>query len=224
MLGAGETIDEVGIAGRPIFIIRGPDGQPTGVRKIARGSDNRPGYFEATRNEARTYKQIIAENPEEWRNHVLPYRNSDMNSASVIIDFDWVDGTDVRTYLADHPQDATVVFDHVARQLRWLAEKGYAHGDIDAGNFFRTADGRILVLDLGLAHKRIVGAQKEKSDFLHMIRPYIKPKVGSYLNSKPLTMPLADFFLSASRQIRNSTRTTRSQKAGYRGRRTRRSH
>ena len=206
MLGADETIDAEGIAGRPIFIIRGPDGQPTGVRKVARGSDDRPGYFDATRNEARIYKQIIAENPMTWRDHLLPYRNSVANSASVIIDFDWVDGVDVRSYLADHPQDASAVFDHVARQLRWLAEKGYAHGDIDAGNFFRTTDGRILVLDLGLAHKRLVGAQKEKNDFVHMIRPYIKPNVSVYLDSKPLTTPLVDFFLSASRQIRKITR------------------
>jgi serine/threonine protein kinase len=220
MLGADETIDAEGIAGRPIFIIRGPDGQPTGVRKVARGSDDRPGYFDATRNEARIYKQIIAENPESWRDHLLPYRNSAANSASVIIDFDWVDGVDVRSYLADHPQDASAVFDHVARQLRWLAEKGYAHGDIDAGNFFRTADGRILILDLGLAHKRIVGAQKEKNDFIHMIRPYIKPKVGLYLDSKPLTTPLVDFFLSASRQIRKSTRRSTQKRRGTQRRRT----
>ena len=211
MLGEGEIIDEVGIAGRTIYIIRGPDGQPTGVRKIAYHTDDRPGHFAVTQNEARIYNQIIAENPEEWRDHLIPYRNSAANSVSVIIDFDWVDGADIRSYLAENPQDATTVFYHVARQLRWLAEKGYVHGDIDLGNFFRTTDGRILILDLGLSHKRLTVqlAHREKAAFMHIIRPFVKQNLIFYLDSKPFTMPLADFYLSASRKLRKSTRATR---------------
>jgi len=207
----GETIDAVGIAGRPIYIIRGPDGRPTGVRKIAVTVNDRPGYFSATQQEANMYEQIRNENPDDWSAHLLPYREKHGNRSTVIIDFDWVDGMDVGAYLEANPRAATIVFDKIAQQLRWLTEKGYIHGDIKTGNFFRTVDGRILILDLGLTQKRInvISARNEKNAFIDMIRPFVKQKVVQRLEEQPLTLALADFYLMAARRIRKSVRTTR---------------
>lgn len=143
----GETVDTEGIAGRPIFIIRDTMGAPVGVRKVATSMDPHPGHFTATQVEARIYNHLVTVG--EWREHILPFRGEKTTVDTVTIDFDWLDGEDAEKYLAKHPSEFLPVMRQILLQLRWLAQQGYVHGDIKLDNFYRAADGRILLFDFG---------------------------------------------------------------------------
>ena len=217
----GETLDDVGIAERTIYTIRGADGTITGVRKIALVTDDRAGHFHATRNEAMTYAALTE--LADWRSYVIPYRGHVMNSQSVMIDFDWVDGSDLKHRLSVDPANALRYLDHAARALRWLALHGYFHGDIRADNFYCTDDGRILLLDFGRTtqHTTRLIMIAERRAFMALIAPFAPSATMQLLSEYPIARPLAEFYLVASRLLRRAGRGPRlTRRQRYRRRRT----
>lgn len=217
----GEALDDVGIADRTIYTIRAVDGTITGVRKIALVSDDRPGHFHATRNEAMTYA-ALSEFP-DWRSYVIPYRGHIMNSQSVMIDFDWVDGSDLKHRLSVDPANALHYLDHAARALRWLALHGYFHGDIKADNLYCTDSGKVLLLDFGRTtqHTTRLIMIAERRAFMTLIGPFAPSATMQLLNDYSIERPLADFYLLASRQLRRAARGPRlTRRQRHRRRRT----
>jgi serine/threonine protein kinase len=232
----GEKLDTEGIAGRPIFIIRDATGTPVAVRKVAHETDTLPGHFAATQNEAVIYRQLSTTH--SWRDHILPYRNAVVSDDTVIIDFDWIEGEDVERYLTAHPDQAVSVIRQVIMQLRWLAQQGYIHGDVKLDNFYRTADGRILLLDFGRAWRITYGNMiTETGAVSRIVRPYY-PEVAEWLvhgkaveehaHIAPLKDKLAEIYLktvsmlvpkqagrrsSNSRKSRKSTSSNRKTKS-----------
>ena len=167
----GEVIDKEGIAGRSIFIIRNADGLPVGVRKIAMENDPLPGHFTATQVEARTYRHLTT--IPGWREHILPFRDEKSTGDTVTIDFDWLDGEDVQKYLEKYPDDFLPIMRQILIQLRWLAQQGFIHGDIKLDNFYRTADGRILLFDFGRAGRvAFASVMSELMAVARIISPY----------------------------------------------------
>jgi len=175
----GEILDKEGIAGRSIFIIRNADGLPVGVRKIAMENDPLPGHFTATQVEARIYRHLTT--IPGWREHILPFRDEKSTGDTVTIDFDWLDGEDVQKYLEKYPDDYLPVMRQILMQLRWLAQQGYIHGDIKLDNFYRTADGRILLFDFGRAGRvAFASVMSELMAVARIISPY-NTDLGSWL-------------------------------------------
>jgi serine/threonine protein kinase len=167
----GEVLDKDGIAGRPIFIIRNADGAPVGVRKIAMENDPLPGHFTATQVEARTYRHLTT--IPGWREHILPFRDEKSTDDTVTIDFDWLDGEDVQKYLEKYPNEFLLIMRQILMQLRWLAQHGYIHGDIKLDNFYRAADGRILLFDFGRAGRvAFASVMSELMAVARIITPY----------------------------------------------------
>ena len=167
----GEVIDREGIAGRSIFIIRNAAGLPVGVRKIAMENDPLPGHFTATQVEARTYRHLTT--IPGWREHILPFRDEKSTGDTVTIDFDWLDGEDVQKYLEKYPDDFLPIMRQILIQLRWLAQQGFIHGDIKLDNFYRTADGRILLFDFGRAGRvAFASVMSELMAVARIISPY----------------------------------------------------
>jgi len=178
-LRAGEVLDTEGIAGKPIFIIRGASGAPTGVRKIAHSDDPLKGHFSATQNEAKMYTHFTS--IPHWREHILPFRRAEIKDDIVVIDFDWVEGEDVEKYLAAHPEDSLPIIRQIIMQLRWLAQHGYVHGDVKLDNFYRTADGRILLFDFGRAARAAYGSiMADATAVSRIVRPH-NPDLANWL-------------------------------------------
>lgn len=218
-LRAGESIDMEKIAGRTIYTIQNADGEIVGVRKISTPMEDRPGQYDATRNEATVYGEL-SKFP-GWGDYIIPYRGHFMNSQSVIIDFDWVDGSDLAHRLTVNPQNTLQYLDRVARGLRWLAMHGYCHGDINPGNFYTTDDGRVLMLDFGRTNRHMTrpAIMRERRAFLDLIRAYVPSALIRFLSEYPMGQPLESFFLVASRVLRRAARGPRVTRRA-RGRRT----
>lgn len=228
-LPAGQTIDDEGLRGRTVYIIRDEaTGQPVGVRKFVSATDPRPGHYIAVQREARNY-QDIQEAQADWADHILPFRRAIQRTHGILLDFDWIHGTDVQTYLEGASRrEAQQALDHAARQLRWLALAGYRHGDVKAENIYRTADGRILLFDFDSASKFInpVSTGTERSRFMAMIAPYVSERTTERLTAMPFGTKLHEFYLMASRLLRREARPvtykTRRRSASSRRRGTRR--
>ena len=156
-----------------IFFIKGANGRRIGVRKVVKITNGREGQFEATKKEASVYERLTK--LPDWRDHLIPYISSKKSRATVMIDFDYIEGSDVLRYIHVHPEEARELLKKVAQQLKWLAENGYSHGDIKLDNFFRTTDGRVLMLDLGTVARLDAGgarasARTDKAAFIFMVR------------------------------------------------------
>jgi serine/threonine protein kinase len=197
-LKAGEKLDTEGIAGRPIFIIRDAEGNPTGVRKIATVTDVRPGQFAATIKEAVVYK-TLSEKP-NWRQHIIPFRFEKIDDKIVIIDFDWIEGEDIEKYIQANPETAVTMIKEITQQLQWLASVGHIHGDIKLDNFYHTTDGRVLMFDFGRSSPlRLLVLQTELFGYANMIEPFSKP-AAAYVRAHALpedySVPFAAHIIS----------------------------
>jgi serine/threonine protein kinase len=205
---AGQTVDDVGIAGRTVYLIRDATGTPTGVRKFVSAADERPGAFDAARRELRFYESL-RETTADWQEHVLPFRGGVIHPSGVIIDFDWIDGSTVADFAAvASRREIRRVLDIATRQLRWFATAGFIHGDIKADNLYRTVDGRVLLFDFDKARKGLFPAQimNERRKFLEMIGPYVSSRTRERLEAKGFAGPQDEFYLLASRMIRREGR------------------
>ena len=217
----GTVIDEEGINGRSVYIIRdATTGEPVGVRKIASAATAGRAY-DAAREEARIYGEIKAAAPDDWADHILPHRNTISKRQTIIMDFDWVPGSDLLHWInagATH-KDILSALDHAARKLRWLALAGWTHGDIKADNFYITTDGHVLLFDFDRARRRTpASALKDRGDFRAMITPYASAKTMERLDTLPTMYSLPDFYVLAARLLRREARPPR-----FRTRRHRRS-
>lgn len=205
----GQVVDDESLRGRTVYIIRdATTGEPVGVRKFVSNMDPRPGHYTAVQNEARNYRDIQAANA-DWAEHILPFRQSIQRRNGIILDFDWIPGTDLQTYLATATRrEAQQALEHAARQLRWLALAGYHHGDVKAENIYRAADGRILLFDFDSANRFInpVSTGHERTRFMTMIDPYVSDRVKDLLQKAPFDISLDAFYLLASRLIRREAR------------------
>jgi serine/threonine protein kinase len=224
-LRAGEVLDTEGIDGKPIFIIRNAAGIPVGVRKIAHENDRLKGHFTATQNEAKMYAHFTSF--PHWRDHILPFRRADVQDDIVVIDFDWVDGEDVEKYLASHPEDTIPTVRQIIMQLRWLVQHGYIHGDIKLDNFYRAADGRILIFDFGRsARAAYASIMTDATAVSRLVRPH-NPELADWLlhlaveeqsHIGPFKDKLAEIYLkTVSRLVpkRNSSNSKRSNSSKY---------
>ncbi len=226
----GEVLDTEGIDGKPIFIIRNAAGEPVGVRKIAHITDTLKGHFAATQNEAIMYTHFSTF--PHWREHILPFRSADIKEDIVIIDFDWVEGEDVEKYLAANPGDFLPVMRQILIQLRWLAQHGYIHGDIKLDNFYRTADGRILLFDFGRAGRvAFASTMSEVTAVARIIRPHnaelanwlLLSAVDEHTHIAPFKDKLAEIYLKTVSRLVPKHSSSNSKRSSSSSRKSRKS-
>lgn len=227
----GEQLDKDGIDGKPVYIIRNAAGAPVGVRKIATSLDERKGQFSATQNEATVYRNLVTIHG--WRDHILPIRSEHVTDDLVVLDFDWVEGNDLKTYLAEHPSEMIPVLRQAILQLRWFTLHGYSHGDVRLDNFYRKTDGTVLLFDFGRTRRvNFMDGMKDVMTLAPLVQPF-NTQIASWLTHEAMTDPpdrpvkerIADIYLrvvSALRQ-KSSSNSSRRNSNARRSNRTRKS-
>lgn len=171
-LSAGLEVERPGIDGRSVYYLR-RGGHRVGIRKVSKIISDRAGHFVATQNELRLYNELSRH--ADFNNHVVPFRGGGETMSLIYLDFGLLPGATLHDKGPSHTK-AGPLLAGAAGALKWLAEKGYTHGDIKADNIYITDEGRVLLLDFGLA-KRMgpVQAFHDRKAFVAMALPYLSP-------------------------------------------------
>lgn len=101
------------------------------------------------------FEREIAIARELEHSHLAKVLDGNADSESPWYAMEYVEGSDLRQYVDQHgPLDLAVAADYIqqaAQGLQYLHEQGIVHRDIKPANLILTADGKVKLVDLGLA-------------------------------------------------------------------------
>jgi serine/threonine protein kinase len=184
-LNAGETLEEIpfNVEGMQsyrskLYKKKKANGTVKNIRKVAHWNrnENENGFiYKETLKEKRIYEDLKTKPDAE--KYIMPYEGANSNRTNAYINFQWLDGGDLIKYLTESKPSKKELYNiliQAATALKWLIEVGgYSHQDIKFDNIYRTSDGKILLLDFGLAEKAkdLHGfhVRKDSRDFKEML-------------------------------------------------------
>lgn len=129
---------------------------PTAIRKAGL-KDSEIGR--EIRNEIMIYKTLQHEHGKDVP-YIVPFQDSSFNkeqektspSSYIYFNMNRLNGANLIRYSRTMPSSEKYsIAIHAAKALQWLADQGFTHGDIKMDNIFRSTDGSIRLIDLGLS-------------------------------------------------------------------------